>query len=179
MLLAAIIGLVAASIPVLVTRGRCVQDAPPDAPRYLLLTSDRKASELRCSLGASVRLEMVASASDVERRIFDRAIAGLVLDRDGLAAAPDAMKWTSAGDGRAIVGLQLTHWELECGCPARAHELLSPDQRGESTDLVGRTFVGRAVLTRSASGTAGGRGTTVYAGEAMLGELLRSMAGPQ
>jgi hypothetical protein len=178
MLLAALVGLAAASIPVLATRGRCAEAAPAEAPLYLLVASDATATQLRCGpAGDHVRFERVASGADVERRIFDPLVGGIAFDRTGLAIMPDALKWVSAGDGRAIVGLQVTHWEMECGCPARAHVLLRPEERGESTDLVGRTFLGHASYERTTNGVRIGRGTRTYDGEKTLGEFLATRAG--
>ena len=178
MLLAALVGLAAASIPVFATRGRCAEATPAGAPLYLHVASDATATRLRCgSAGDYVRFERAASKADVERRIFDPLVAGIVFDRDGFAVVPDALKWVSTGDGRTVVGLQVTHWEMECGCPARAHVLLRPEERGESTDLIGRTFLGHSSSERTATGVRGGRGTRTYDSQKTLGEFLASRAG--
>ena len=184
-LIALLVGVLAAAVPIVATTRRdCVApEVAGDAPRYLLLTSGPAARELLCGpAGEEIRFERVASPAEASARIQDESVAGIVFDRAALEALPGgvAQDWLTTGSGRVLVGLQLTHSEVELRMnnPPRSPDSLLPGQRGESTDLRGRHYVARLHFKTYRGGTCGGRGTAVYPTQSVLGSWLLQMATP-
>jgi hypothetical protein len=166
-----------APIASLAMRDECTSTQPPEeAPRYLMLTAPATERALRCGpVAASVALERVGSAGEASARLDDAEVAGIIFDRSTLESLPDGLvqQWLITGTGRILIGLQLTHWEVQLyfSSPPEPRSSLTPDQRGESTDLVGRAYLARLHFKRTGSETCGGRGT-VYSSESRLPSIL-------
>jgi hypothetical protein len=181
LLTAFVIGLLAATIPLVAvaTREGCTSEqSPEDAPRYLVLTSAATMRSLRCGpAGGSVALERVRSGAEASARIEDERVAGIIFDRSALEALPGGTvrEWLGTGSGRVLVGLQMTHWEVELyfTSPPAPRESLRPDQRGESTDLEGRPYLTRMSFQALPSGgTCAGTGTVVHTRPEVLASIL-------
>jgi hypothetical protein len=183
LLVALLVGLAAASVPILAsTREHCGDGPrpPEDAPRYLLLASNAVAADLLCGVPAeAIRFERVTSAGAVSQRIEDEAIAGVVFDRAMYETVPGGVPrlWLTTGSGRVIVGLQMTQQEVDLRMqdPPSPVSLLPPEQRGETSDLQGRAYFGYRSIRQRGSGNCGGSGTS-YSSPTLLAERLKQFA---
>jgi hypothetical protein len=183
-----VLGLVAASVPVVsvARREECTSAQPPDAaPHYLVLTSPGTARELSCGpLSASVALEPVASATEATLRLEDESVVGVIFDRAALESLPDGMlsRWlTSSGGRRVLIGLDLTHWEVELyfWSPPGSFDSLTPDQRGQSPDLSSRPHLARfSVQGGPGERSCRGEGTIAYGAPEVLASILVQTAKP-
>lgn len=167
------VGLAVAALPVLATRARpCAVPASPraEAPAYLVLTSDHRVDELRCEAEGRVTLDRVRTPAEADTRLADEFVTGIVIDRDVYARLRpgDVGRWLTRGNGRVVLGLDLTPAQLRSDA-----EGSTPPRRGPSwgADL-GASFVGYTAFRRLQPGTCGGGGTMSYRAPLLIERLV-------
>ncbi|MEZ4552853.1 MAG: hypothetical protein R3B59_03015 [Dehalococcoidia bacterium] len=176
------VGLAIAALPVVVTRGRpCAAPVPPasGAPVYLALSGDARIEELRCEAAGRVAFDRVRNAADVDRRLSEEAVAGVIVDPDVYARLrPGQLRsWLAVDSGRAIIGFDLTGRQLSedtGGAP--------PPDPALPSSYLGESFYGhRSFRSVPRGGACGGGGATPYRGPdraVLLIERLLTWAAP-
>ncbi len=174
--LALILGLLAATVPILATSGQCPQTASSEVPRYLIYASDESTHEIRCSAGTHATFERMRSADAVTSRVRDEAVAGVIVDRYTNVTLPReaVATWASTGSGRTVIGLGLRR-AVDPIAAAAAKPMSSRSVFEVPPDdprRPGLQSIGHVSYKSCASGTSGGEGTIEYSGRSPLGALL-------
>lgn len=157
------LGLLLAALPVLATRGRaCAAPTAPEngAPVYVAFTSDARIHELRCAASGRVAFVPVRTLAEVDARLEEGA-AGVIIDRDTYARLKRGQlrAWLIGGNGRAIIGLDLTASQLRADAGG-----VIPDDPALPSLYLGDAYVGHLSFRSIPGATCGGGGTTPYRG---------------